>query len=272
MDQATEQNLLNLVKNNYREIALDFNETRKKPLWPELIKLTGEVKNGDTVLDVGCGNGRLSSAFQGKNIKKPKAFCMVGNLNSLTIEYLGVDNSEELINTCSPRSQSREGGNLIEKTTRAYKPQDVNNINCEFIIGDMLELNKIPKNNFNYIFSIAALHHIPGKNLQIKALDEMKKKLAPDGKIIFSVWDLWRNTKYLKLIIKYAILKLVGRNKMDFGDILFDWKNSRGENISQRYYHAFTKNELKNIIKRAGLAVDKLYGDGKNYYVIAKKI
>jgi hypothetical protein len=59
---------------------------------------------------------------------------------------------------------------------------------------------------------------------------------------------------------------------MDFGDILFDWKNSRGENISQRYYHAFTKRELRNIIKKAGLEVDKLYGDGKNYYVIAKKI
>jgi SAM-dependent methyltransferase len=236
MDQATEQNLLNLVKNNYQEIALDFNETRKKPLWPELIKLTGEVKDGDSVLDVGCGNGRLLSAFQGKNIK-----------------YIGVDGSEELIKTyCHPR-----GG------------EDSVPI---FLTGDMLELNKIPENNFNYIFSIAALHHIPGKDLQIKALKEMKQKLAPNGKIILSVWDLWQNTKYLKLIIKYVILKLIGRNQMDFGDILFDWKNNRGENVSQRYYHAFTKNELKNIIKKAGLGVERIYGDGRNYYVTAKKL
>ncbi|PIX02803.1 SAM-dependent methyltransferase, partial [bacterium (Candidatus Gribaldobacteria) CG_4_8_14_3_um_filter_42_11] len=38
------------------------------------------VKDGDKVLDVGCGNGRLVKAFENKKIS-----------------YLGVDNSEKLI-------------------------------------------------------------------------------------------------------------------------------------------------------------------------------
>ena len=58
---------------------------------------------------------------------------------------------------------------------------------------------------------------------------------------------------------------------MGFGDILFDWKNSQGKPISQRYYHAFTKRQLKKIIKIAGLEIEKIYKDKYNYYVILKK-
>ena len=56
MDKQTQKNLLELVKRNYGEIAADFDLTRKKDLWPELIKLSEMVKNGDRVLDVGCSN------------------------------------------------------------------------------------------------------------------------------------------------------------------------------------------------------------------------
>ena len=36
MDKQTQKNLLDIVKRNYNEIAEDFDETRKKQLWPEL--------------------------------------------------------------------------------------------------------------------------------------------------------------------------------------------------------------------------------------------
>ena len=58
---------------------------------------------------------------------------------------------------------------------------------------------------------------------------------------------------------------------MDFGDIIFDWKNSQGERVSQRYYHAFRKGELKAIFKKAGLKIEKLYKDKYNYYAVLKK-
>jgi ubiquinone/menaquinone biosynthesis C-methylase UbiE len=230
MDKQTQENLLNLVKRNYEEIALDFDTTRKKFLWPELIKLAEFVKNGDKILDVGCGNGRLVEAFKNKKIN-----------------YLGVDNSET----------------LIEAAKNNYQIS-----NIKFLLGDILELDKLPENNFDYIFCIAVFHHLPSVDLRIKALEQMKNKINNNGKIIITVWNFWSKEKYRRIILKYGLLKIFGINKFDFGDILFDWKNNKGEKISQRYYHAFTKNQLKKLVSQAGFKIEKLYKDKYNYYLV----
>lgn len=235
MNKQTQKNLLNLVKANYEQIADQFNETRKKYLWPELLELTKEIKTKDKILDVGCGNGRLLEAFKGN---KPN--------------YLGIDASEP----------------LIEYAQKTY-PEN------KFIVSDILDLGKIPEINFDYVFSIAVLHHLPGNDLQIAALKQLKNKVSENGKIIIIVWNLWSQKKFRKLIYKFFLLKLFKKNlpfgKMDFGDVLFDWKNSAGVAQSRRYYHAFTKCELRKIIKKAGLKIEKICKDKYNYYAILKK-
>lgn len=232
MNKQTQDNLLEVVRNNYEEIASDFDETRKKYLWPELVRLAEVVKDGQTVLDVGCGNGRLRQVFKNKNIK-----------------YIGVDNSQGLIKLAEDNQESR-----IE--------------NQELLFGNILELDKLEKNNFDYIFCIAVLNHLPGKDLQIKALEQMKNKLAPGGKIIMSNWNLWSKQKFVKLIFKLLFLKIIGKNKMDFGDVVFDWKKGQE---SQRYYHAFTKCGLRHVVCRAGLKIEKIYKDKFNFYTILVK-
>ena len=231
MDKQTQKNLLDLVKRNYEEIAGGFSRTRTNRSWPELVKLTEPVKAGSRIFDVGCGNGRLLEILTGENI-----------------EYLGVDNSQELI-----------------KIAQARFPEK------NFLNSNILELNKISQKDFDYVFCIAVLHHLPGKALRIEALEQLKTKLKPDGKIIITVWNLWGQAKFRKLILKFVILKILGKNKMDFGDILFAWKNNLGERLSQRYYHAFTKNEIKSLSERAGLKLEKLYKDSYNYYAILSK-
>ncbi len=232
MDKQTQKELLNIVKRNYEEIAEEFSETRNKPLWPELIKLTEKIKDGDRILDVGCGNGRLLGAFQGKNIN-----------------YTGVDNSEKLIKLAKRRSS------------------ELRITNYELRILDILDLGKLPQIGFNYVFCIAVLQHIPGRNLQIAALKQLKNKVNDNGNIVISVWNLWNKKKFRKLIFKFLALKLIGKNKMDFGDILFTGFSRK----SQRYYHAFRKRELKKIIKKTGLKIEKIYKDKYNYYAILKK-
>ncbi len=234
MDKQTQKNLINLVNRNYKEIAEHYSETRKKhmfPLWDELLKITSNVKKGDKVMDVGCGNGRLLNAFGKKEI-----------------EYLGVDTSKALL-----------------KEAKKLHPGK------KFVQGDILELSKLSEIDFDYVFCIAVLHHLPGKDLRIIALKQLKNKVSDNGEIIISVWNLWSQKKFRKLIWKFYILRLLGKNKMDFGDILFDWKNSKGEIVSKRYYHAFTKRELKKTARKAGLKIQKIYKDKFNCYLVLTK-
>ncbi len=272
MDKQTQKNLLETVKRNYEEIAEDFSETRKKYLWPELIKLAGEVKDGDKILDAGCGNGRLLEVLKNKKIN-----------------YLGIDASEKLIKLAEQKfsdpNYHRFSG--IPPTINIIKRRD------KFQIRDILELSKMPEINFDYVFSAAVLHHLPGEDLRLAALKQLKNKIKPEGKIIITVWNLWSQKKFRKIIIRTELLKLFNKLKLifrrkrsgksriaecralsisgDFGDIVFDWKNSKGEKTSRRYYHAFRKRELKKIIKKAGLRIEKIYNDKFNYYAILKK-
>lgn len=231
MDKNTQKYLLNLVKENYNEIAPDFDNTRNKIIWPELVKIAKNIRDNNKILDIGCGNGRLLTVLKDKNI-----------------DYLGVDISENLIN-------------LAKKKFFEYK----------FLVGDILELGKLKEINYDYIFCIAVIQHIPGENLRVASLLQLKNKIKSDGKIIISAWNMWRQKKLIKNIFKFYLLKLLRKNKMDFGDIKFGWKNSEGKIISERYYHAFTKRELKKIIKKAGLKIEKIYKDKYNYYAIINK-
>jgi SAM-dependent methyltransferase len=135
----------------------------------------------------------------------------------------------------------------------------------------MIDLGKISELNFDYVFSVATLHHLPGKDLRIQALKQMKNKIKKDGRIIITNWNLWKQKWSRKLILKFFLLKIFRKHKMDFGDILFDWKAEKDTGYSQRYYHAFRKRELKKITKKAGLKIEKIYRDKYNYYLVLRK-
>ncbi len=313
MDKQTQQNLLDLVKKSYEQIAEDFDITRQKHLWPEIIKLASQVKDGDKVLDVGCGNGRLTKAFAGKRVK-----------------YVGVDNSEKMIETARENSRTviadtskatsylsssgerqrdpgiqKSGAQInLDSRFRGNDKREVvarnDNNNYKFLVGDILELDKIEEKDFDYVFCIAVLHHLPGRDLRIKALEQMKNKIKPGGppasagaderagKIILTVWNLWSQVKFKKLIIKTLCEKIIRklglmsrrysrdpdfalRTSGDYGDILFSWKNNRGAEIGRRYYHAFRMGELKKIVKLAGLKIERINKDNYNYYITLSK-
>ena len=229
MNKDKQKEILKIVRQNYEEIAESFDETREKPLWPPLVEFLKEVKGGEKVLDAGCGNGRLLRALGTKKIK-----------------YFGTDLSENLIKIC-----------------REKYPDN------NFSVADILNLGILVEYDFDWVFSIAVLHHLPGLDLQVAALKQLKNKVKADGRIVLTVWNMWSEDRFKKMLWKFFLLKLIGRNQMDFGDVLFDWK--RSGMTSKRYYHAFRRCELKKIVKRAGLKIDKITRDRFNYYLILKK-
>jgi len=79
MDKEYAKYLLDKTKEDYNLIAKDFSRTRQN-IWEEFSIFKDYVKDGDKVLDAGCGNGRLLELFRDNSI-----------------DYTGIDVSEELV-------------------------------------------------------------------------------------------------------------------------------------------------------------------------------
>jgi len=47
-----------MSRQGYEKISHDFSQTRKV-FWEELSFLKDYINNGDSILDLGCGNGRF---------------------------------------------------------------------------------------------------------------------------------------------------------------------------------------------------------------------
>jgi len=220
MKQEFAQKLLKKVKEGYNIISRDFSATRSY-IWKDLEVFKDYIKPDDKVLDLGCGNGRLYEF-----------------LKDLSIDYLGIDNSEGLIN---------------EAKKKYPKVAD------KFKIGNALDLN-FPDSQpacagrFDVVIMVAVLNHIPSEELRLQVLNNVKRILKPDGYLLMTNWNLYQK-KYLPLVIKYTLLKLFGKSKMDWGDVLVPF----GKEKIERYYHAFTKKEIKKLVKQTNFKLLKNY-------------
>jgi len=168
-------------------------------------------------------------------------------LKEKQIEYIGLDSSEKMIGSAKERYPG-----------------------LNFQTGDALGM-PFPDNFFDKVFSIAVLHHFPSERIRIKSLNEAKRVLKKDGLLILTVWK-FHERKEMLLLIKYTLLKLIGKSKLDFKDILEPWGKK-----ADRYYHWFSKRELARLFGKAGFRVQEAgvvrnkKGNRQNIYIIAEK-
>ncbi len=208
MKQKKIEEILGKNKSDWNEIADNFSQTRHN-LWFEFKDFEFFAKEGDKILDLGCGNGRLGELFKNKKV-----------------EYVGVDQSEKLIKIARDKFQTI-------------------NFKHRFIVADALNLEtKFSKDEFDVIFAIAFLHHLPSSELRLKLLKDCFSFLRVGGLAIFTVWNLWQP----RLIWKYRLLKR---------DVLISFKTK--DKTIARYYHIFTKGELSGLVKRAGFKIKECY-------------
>lgn len=220
------ENALNLIKKtkeDYSKIAQDFSRTRTF-IWPEFFDWKDLVKDGDNVLDFGCGNGRLVEILRDKSVN-----------------YTGVDLVEELITIAKNK----------------YK-----NYNFKLINEKIFQENKIiltfPDRFFNIIFCVATFHHIPSKNLRLALLKEFYRVLKPNSRLILSIWNL-KKLSFFKYLIKFTILKIFGKMNIDFGDVFIPYQTTDKKIKVERYLHFFTKRGLKKLVKLSGFKIEKIY-------------
>ena len=143
--------LIRKTKQDFDKIAEHFSETRKR-IWPEIEELKEYIKEGEKMLDVGCGNGRLFEFFLSQNKR---------------IDYTGIDVSEKLV-----KIAQRRYGNY-------------------FKVANILNL-PFKDNSFDTVWAIAVFHHIPSKGLRLKALKEIKRVLKNSGRVIITCWNLFQ--------------------------------------------------------------------------------
>lgn len=218
------QGIIDQNRQVYNKIAGHFSDTRSF-LWHDLEPLSSFVKDGDSVLDIGCGNGRLYQLFDKKSIA-----------------YTGVDISEELIKIakekypCPPSAVASGTGRQAE---------------LQFEVGDMINLPFQDK-KFDVIFSLVAFHHLPERSLHIKALQEMKRVLKPGGKIIMLNWNAYSD---------WVKDKIENSDYEDLGNGLFKvpWKTPKQENLGDRIYYGFTLEELEGLFKEVDLNLEDQY-------------
>ncbi len=147
------------------------------------------------------------------------------------IYYFGLDVSKELIN-------------IAKKLYPGIRcaPTDPLSFNLE-------------NNSFDKVFCLSVLHHIPSKKFRKDFLKEIGRILKPEGQLILTVWDLRSSDKAKRLLLKYTLLKLIGKSKLDFRDIFYPWKDNKEKVLAQRYVHIFSLRELEYLFKKSGFVI-----------------
>jgi len=159
MSESNASDIMSQVVKVYDAIGSDFSRTRQKTYgngkstnWPVTDRYLAKLKTGQSVLDIGCGNGKLITGL-------PSG-----------VTYLGTDFSETLIKEARKLHPEHEfhTGNVAEES-------------------HWKGLGK-----YDEIFAVALLHHIPTVEKQLFVLKQMKEHLNSHGFVYLTVWNLWQ--------------------------------------------------------------------------------
>jgi len=255
MTKETAEKLLRLTRQSYEEIAGEFSATRGG-LWEDLRDLSKYAPVNGSILDLGCGNGRLYELFKDKGAG-----------------YTGFDQSSRLI-----------------ELARAKWHNDIKEGKADFIVGNALKL-PFADGQFDVIFSIAVMAHIPSAELQLEFLRGAKRVLKPGGVLALTNWNLWPINLKKKSVWKYFLEKLfmpaaeweksfgISKKDVGFKDVFTAWQGK--SSAGRLYYRAFSLSETLDLVKRSGLQIVESYYSGRgkkcglwkgeNIVVVAKK-
>ena len=124
------------------------------------------------------------------------------------------------------------------------------------VIKSEITNTQLPSNSADAIICIAVIHHLVSEENRLRALLEIKRLIKPGGKILLSVWSINQPKK-------------TRRNFKSYGNNIVLW-NNYGESY-ERYYYIFKIDELKSLIKKAGLYIlNHNYDCGNEIFVLLK--
>ncbi|HCW32311.1 MAG: WecB/TagA/CpsF family glycosyl transferase, N-acetylglucosaminyldiphosphoundecaprenol [Candidatus Peregrinibacteria bacterium GW2011_GWF2_39_17] len=234
MHSKTAMQLRKHVRDFYNSVAPEFDCSRQR-LWADFDFFTPYLKQNGQILDIGCGNGRLLNYFF--TIFPKQQF-------NKKMTYLGIDNSKKILNLAKKQHSG---------------------LNINFKEGDILNLN-FNKRSSKMIFSIALLHHLPSRQLQLTALQNLQNNLDKDGYLYLSVWNLFQ-WRYVPYFIKAVLKSILTFNDYSWQDLKIPWGK---KNKKWRYCYAFRYLELHKLLEKAGFEIMASQTTKGNYLIIAR--
>lgn len=228
MDPAIAQQLIALNKEFYQTHAEAFSATRGR-LQPGTLRMLESVPAAARILDLGCGNGGVAAHLAAS-----------GHAGG----YVGVDFSEDLLQAAQARLVAHPG----------YP--------AEFVQVDLSgEWAACVGGQFDVVLAMAVLHHIPGRELRLAFLRQVRTLLIEGGRFVHSNWQFMRSPKLAARVQPWSAINL-SFIQIDSGDYLLDW---RGGGTGLRYVHQFSEDELAGLAAEAGFTVEEtFYSDGKS--------
>lgn len=228
--------IIQKTRDDYNKIASLYARTRNHP--GELVQFKSFLKDGQHILDWGCGNAKLLYL-----------------LNDIDSEYYGLDQSKSLL-----KIAEKEHIDLVKKKK------------AKFFCTACKE-KKFPEDFFDVAVLSASFHHLPDPKSRLKLLKKIYAETKPGGHLIITVWNLesaWAKAKLKK-----------DWEKIGDNDYYVPWKDENGKVLVERYYHHFSKEELGDLVQKAGWKLEDLYyntgvektlkKEGKNLVAIAVK-
>jgi SAM-dependent methyltransferase len=239
----------------FDQIAKDYHSKRRKPWKPlefflDYLNAKNFMFKGIS-LDLGCANGRNFKILG----NKPKKLVGIDNsLEFLKIAQKSLEDSEQY-----PKSES------------------------DFIQLLLSDINFLPirKNAIDNIFSIATIHHIRHRANRKKLISQLNSSLTRNGNLLITVWRKWQK-KYRGYFILDRLKRSFSpkhrvRQKeaglSQYGDKNVPWTLSEKNRIYKRFYHFFTKHEIKKLLKSFTIKEFKIMGgstNNDNFFILAK--
>lgn len=191
MNSATAQQLLDLNRRFYAEFADSFAATRESPQ-PGFARLLPFLPEPcQSVLDVGCGNGRFGRYL---------------NQHQHEIVYTGIDFTLPLLEAAA---QAVDGRFVQRDLSRAEAL-------------DELGL-------FDLCVCLATMQHIPGRQARLALLQGMASCLRPSGRLFLANWQFLDSKRQRRKIVPWHEAG-VDEAGLEEGDCLLTWqRDGRGQ-------------------------------------------